>query len=69
MPLTRFKNEGQLKQIRKATSFCTTGHSTLSFFILEIIFGLAPPFSCSLTTLGTFLGFGGLKTFTWNFAV
>ena len=52
--------------MRNATSFLTTGHSTLSFFIREIAFGLAPPFNSSLTAFGTFLGFGDGYTLTLN---
>jgi len=39
---------------------------TLSFFMREIIFGLAPPFSSELTAFGIFFGFGDSKTFTLN---
>ncbi|MDV3294086.1 MAG: hypothetical protein LYZ70_07430 [Nitrososphaerales archaeon] len=63
-PLMRFRNEGQLKQTRKATSVFATGQFTLSFFMRDISFGLAPPLSCSVTTLGTFFGFVGAKTGT-----
>lgn len=51
-------NDGQAKQTRNATSLLTMGQSTLSFFILEIALGLAPPFNSSLTAFGTFFGFG-----------
>ena len=57
-PETLRRNDGQAKQTRNATSFFATGHSTLSFFILDIALALAAPFSSSETTFGTLLGFG-----------
>ena len=66
-PETRRTNDGHAKQTRNPTSAPTTGQLTLSFFILDIIFGLAPPFSSAETTFGIFLGLGDSKIFTLNF--
>src|SRR6267143_1045761 len=65
-PVTLLRNEGQEKQIKKPTSWFTTGHSTLSFFIRLIAFALATPFNPPVTALGIFFGFSAWKTFTKN---
>ncbi len=50
--------EGHAKQMRKPTSALTTGQFTLSFFIREMAFGPAEPFSSAETSLGILLGLG-----------